>query len=146
MLIWLPVAFGVHRLIALEAEWMATGKRWIARPALTGLLVALSVGTWTSEPFAALSFWVPTEVATSWLSIWPLLGVAAALFAAMSAFRLQSRALTGVAIAGALLHVVHFYYLLGVRLVVKSYIMLAVGAVLFLVASRLSRSLKPEAT
>ncbi|MBT8488131.1 MAG: DUF4401 domain-containing protein [Gemmatimonadetes bacterium] len=145
-LIWLPVAFGVHHLIGREARWMATKANRIARPAITGLLVALSIGTWTSEPFAALSFWVPTEVATSWLSLWPLLGVAAALFAALSAYRLQSRALIGVAIAGALLHVVHFYYLLGVRLVVKSYIMLAVGVLLVLAARHMAGRLEHEAT
>lgn len=137
-LIWVPVALAVHRLIAREVEWMVDDGRGIARPALTGLLVALSVGTWTSEPFAALSFWVPpTDVATNWLSLWPLLGVVAALFAAVSAYRLDSRPMVGVAIAGALLHVVHFYYLLGVRLVLKSYIMIAVGIVLLLLARRL---------
>lgn len=138
MVIWIPVGLGVHVLIERETEWMATSARRIARPALTGLLLALSVGTWTSEPFAALTFWAGFgQTSTSWLALWPLLGVAAALFAAVCAYRLQHRALIGVAIAGALLHVVQFYYLLGVRLVTKSYIMLAVGAVLLLAARRI---------
>lgn len=138
--IWVPVALAVHTLITREVAWMTTRARRIARPALTGLLSALAVGTWTSEPFAALSFWTPpTEVAENWLAIWPLLGVAAALFAAASAYRLRHRAMIGVAIAGALLHVVQFYYLLGVPLVTKSYIMVAIGAVALLAARRLGR-------
>lgn len=138
LVIWIPVAWTVHRIIQREVTWMTTRARSIARPALTGLLVALSVGTWTSEPLAAFSFWTPpTDAASNWLSIWPLLGTVAALFAAVSAYRLRHRAMIGVAIAGALLHVVHFYYLLGVTLVTKSYIMLAFGAVLLLAARRL---------
>ena len=144
LVIWLPVAWCVHRLIDREAHWMAGPSRGVARPALTGLLLALSVGTWTSEPFAAFAFWTPpTEVPRNWLSLWPLLGTAAALFAAVSAYRLQHRAMIGVAIAGALLHVVHFYYLLGVSLVLKSYIMLAFGALLLLGARRLDASTSP---
>ena len=70
----------------------------------------------------------------NWLVVWPLLAVAAALFAGLCAFRLRHRALIGVAIAGALLHLIQFYYLLGVSLVVKSYIMLALGTALLLAA------------
>lgn len=133
--VWIPVAVVVHALIAREARWMATRARRVARPALTGLLVALSVGTWTSEPFAAFPMRTPPgEVPVNWLALWPLLGVAAALFAAVSAFRLRHRALIGVAIAGALLHLVHFYTLLGLSLVLKSYLMLALGAVLLIIA------------
>ncbi len=135
LVVWAPVAVGVHLLIARESRWMATPARRIARPALTGLLVALSLGTWTSEPFGALPLRAPTgAVPMDWLALWPLLGVAAALFSAVCAFRLRHRALVGVAIAGALLHAVHFYYLLGISLVVKSYLMLAIGAVLLVVA------------
>jgi uncharacterized membrane protein len=43
----------------------------------------------------------------------------------------------GLAVAGALLHLVQFYYLLGVSLAVKSYIMLGVGLVLLLSARSL---------
>ena len=136
LLIWVPVAVAAHLLIQREPMWMATDARRVARPALTGLLLALSVGTWASEPFAALPVGVaPAERATSWLALWPLLGMAAALFAGVCAYRLRHNAVLGVAIGGALLHVIQFYYMLGVTLVVKSYIMLAVGAAL-LVAGR----------
>jgi hypothetical protein len=97
--------------------------------------VALSVATWATEPFAAVSFWrTSTEVPTNWLVVWPLLGVAAALFAGLCAYRLRHHAMLGVAIVGALLHLVQFYYLLGIPLVVKAYLMLVVGAVLLLTA------------
>lgn len=146
--VWGPIAVGVHVLIAREARWMATAARQTARPALTGLLVALSFGTWSSEPFAALPFIAPPgEVPVNWLALWPLLGVAAALFAAVSAFRLRHRPLVGVAIAGALLHGVHFYYLLGLSLVVKSYLMAAIGVALLLLArTRAARVESPIAS
>lgn len=138
LVIWVPVAVGTHALVEREARWMASTARRIARPALTGLLLALCFGTWTSEPFAALTIWTTSvEMPTNWLVLWPLLGVAAALFAAVCAMRLRHRALLGFAIAGALLHLVQFYYLLGVPLVVKSYIMLGLGAALLLAARRL---------
>jgi hypothetical protein len=134
-LVWSPVAVAVRTLVAREARWMATDARRVARPALTGLLLALALGTWTSEPFAALPFRPdPGEVPVNWLTLWPLLGVAAALFAAVCAFRLRHRALVGVAIAGALLHTVHFYHLLGIGLVAKSILMLVLGGVLLAVA------------
>lgn len=140
-LIWVPIGVALHALIAREAQWMATPSRRVARPALTGLMLALSVGTWASEPFAALP-WVtpPSEVPVNWLTLWPLLGVAAALFAGVCAFRLRHRAMIGVAIAGALLHLIQFYYLLGVSLVVKSYIMVALGVALLLTARALRTS------
>jgi hypothetical protein len=145
LVIWVPLAVGTHVLITRETQWMATPARRLARPALTGLLLSLAVGTWTSEPFAALTFWMsPGEVPVNWLVLWPLLGVAAALFAGLGAFRLRHRAMLGAAIAGALLHLVQFYYLLGVSLVMKSYIMLAVG-VLLLMAARVLRLRVPSA-
>lgn len=146
--VWGPIALGVHLLIAREARWMATARRHTARPALTGLLVALSFGTFTAEPFAALPFaGPPGPVPTSGLAVWPVLGVAAALFAAVCAFRLRHRALVGTAIAGALLHAVHFYYLLGLSLVVKAYLMAAIGVGLLLVARvRAARTRGPAST
>lgn len=139
LVIWVPVALGAHVLIARETKWMASGTWRVARPALTGMLFALSVGTWVTEPFAVLTFWIPTgEVAVNWLALWPLLSVAAALLAAVLASRVRHDAMVGVAIAGALLHLVQFYFLLGTTLVVKAYIMVAVGVVL-LIAARTAR-------
>jgi hypothetical protein len=133
LLIWAPLVAAAQALIAYEARWMAAQGRMLARTALTGLLMALAIATWASEPLGSLVFWSPPgEAYVNWLVLWPLLGTATALFAAVSAYRLRNRALVGLAITGALLHVMQFYYLLGTTLVVKSMIMLAAGAVLLL--------------
>lgn len=134
-LIWVPIGVGLHLTIQRETRWMASATRRVARPAATGFMLALSFGTWASEPFAALPFGTtPGEVPVNFLTLWPLLGVGAALYAGTCAFRLGHRAMIGAAIAGALMHLVQFYYLLGVSLVVKSWIMLAVGGGLLAVA------------
>lgn len=131
-IIWTPIAALVFAAIAGEAKWMARDERRIVRPALGGLLLALTFGTFASVPFDAFElFWSSNpEPRTNWLVLWPLLNVTAALVAGSAAFSLRSRALLGVAIAAALLHVVQFYYLLGTTLVTKSVIMLIVGALL----------------
>lgn len=130
--IWLPVAALAWAAVSREANWMASKARWIVRPALGGLLLALTFGTFASAPLDAFdSLWRSSVTPrTNWLALWPLLDVAATLMAGGFAFRLRSRALLGVAISAALLHVVQFYYLLGTTLVIKSAIMLLVGAAL----------------
>jgi uncharacterized membrane protein len=103
--------------------------------------MALALATWASEPLGSLVFWSPPgESYVNWLVLWPLLGAATALFAAVCAYRLRNRALVGLAIAGALLHVMQFYYLLGTTLIIKSMIMLAVGIALLVAAWGLGRS------
>jgi hypothetical protein len=129
LIVWLPIIAAVHALINTERAWMASSLRRLARPALRGLLVSLAVATWASEPNSSLLLWGSDgQPRTNWLVLWPLFGVTGALFAAFSAFRLRSRALIGLSIAGALMHVAHFYYQLGTTLLIKSSIMLAVGA------------------
>jgi uncharacterized protein DUF4401 len=130
--IWIPIAALVFAVLYGEAKWMARKDRRILRPTLGGLLLALTFGTFASVPLEAFElFWGSNpEPHTNWLVLWPLLNVAAALGAGLAAFRLRSRALLGVAIAAALLHVVQFYYLLGTTLVIKSVIMLIAGVVL----------------
>jgi hypothetical protein len=145
LVIWIPVIVLTHVLIAREPHWMASRWRRIARPALTGLILSLAVGTWVSEPLGSLQFWAPGQAYTNWLTLWPLLAVGASLFACTSAFRLRHRGLIGFTIAGALLHVVQFYFLLGTTLLTKSLIMLAVGAVLLFAATFLrSRGIRIE--
>lgn len=130
--IWAPVAALVIAAVAGEAKWMAGKARQLLRPALGGMLLALTFGTLASAPLDSFeSLWgANSEPYTNWLALWPLLDVAAALLAGFCAFRLRSTALLGVATGAALLHVLHFYYLLGTTLVTKSVIMLIVGAVL----------------
>jgi hypothetical protein len=141
LVIWAPLIAAAHVLIAYEARWMAGHGRTLARTALMGLLMALAIATWAAEPLGSLVFWSPPgETYINWLVLWPLLGTVTALFAAVSAYRLRNRALIGLAVAGALLHVMQFYYLLGATLVVKSMIMLAAGAVLLLAAWGLGRT------
>lgn len=133
LLIWLPIAAAAYLLIHQEAVWMAKGlQRWL-RPGLHGLLLALAFGTWVSEPVAALSF-VDTASEMNFLALWPLFGAAASLFSLGAAFLLRHRALMGAAIVAALLHVGHFYYVLGTSLRVKAAIMVISGAVLLAAA------------
>jgi len=130
--IWIPVVAIAYAAIASETSWMARKAGRIVRPALSGMLLALTFGTLVTLPLEALdSFWSPSpKPQTNWLVLWPLLNVALALAAGLGAFRLRNMALLGIAIAAALLHVVQFYYLLGTTLLVKSAIMLIVGALL----------------
>jgi hypothetical protein len=130
--IWIPVAALCALAIRSEASWMARpAAARIIRPALTGLLLALTFGTFASEPLEALAWFAPTgSRLQNWLVLWPLLNALMALFAAYCAFHLRSKALLGIAIAAALLHVGQFYFLLGTTLVVKSIIMLAMGVAL----------------
>ena len=138
--VWAPIIGVVHVLVRAERVWMAGGLRRVARPALSGLLVSLCVATWASEPLASLQFWEgESQARTNWLVLWPLLGAVGALFASLYAFRLRSRAMVGIAIAGALLHVAQFYYLLGTTLLTKSSIMIAVGVSALLAAAWLRR-------
>jgi hypothetical protein len=140
LVVWTPILGAVHMLVTKEHVWMAHALRRVARAALSGLLVSLCVATWVSEPLASLTFWEgESQARTSWLVLWPLLGAASALCASLYAFRLRSRAMIGVAIAGALLHVGQFYYLLGTTLMIKSSIMIAVGVAALLAATWLRR-------
>ena len=130
--IWTPIVAILSAAIAGEARWMASKARRIVRPALSGVLLALTFGTLASVPLEVLdSLWSPnSKTQTNWLVLWPLLNVAVAFIAGVGAFRLRNMGLLGIAIAAALLHVVQFYYLLGTTLLVKSAIMLIVGALL----------------
>jgi hypothetical protein len=53
----------------------------------------------------------------------------------------RNRALIGLGICGALLHVAQFYFLLGTTLMIKSILMLLVGAALLGVAAGLRREI-----
>ena len=136
--VWLPIIGTVHALIDNESRWMSGSVQRIARPALTGLLVSLSLATWISEPLDGQTFWTD-QPQTHWLALWPLLGAVGALLAVVHAFRLRSRSLIGIGSIGALLHVGQFYYLLGLSLLTKSCIMLGVGVLALLAAAWLQR-------
>jgi hypothetical protein len=142
---WLPVAALVYWLIRYEARWMARGWQVIARPALSGLIVGLSFATLISHPFESFNWSMRNLTDNGWLALWPFLSVIAAIGGIAAGFALKSRRLMGVCLIGALLHVSHFYYALGTSLLIKSLIMLAMGALLLLVAYYLHTS-KPQGT
>lgn len=142
--IWIPLIVFAYVLIERETHWMASSLQRIARPALGGILLSLALGTWVSEPLGSVSIWGPAAARTNWLAIWPLLAAATALYAAACAFRLRNRALLGVATAGALLHVVQFYLVLGTSLLMKSCIMLSIGALSLLAALQIHRRMREE--
>lgn len=129
--IWIPVATICVAAIVSEARWMGRPAARFVRPAISGMLLALTFGTFASEPLDAFGWLRPSSPASEdWLVLWPLLNAAMALVAGYGAFHLRNRALLGVAIAAALLHVGQFYFLLGTSLVVKSVIMVVVGMLL----------------
>jgi hypothetical protein len=140
--IWIPIAALCAIAIRNEASWMARpAAARIIRPALTGLLLALTFGTFASEPLETFSWFRSSgPMPENWLVLWPLLNAAMALWAGFCAFQLRSKALLGIAIAAALLHVGQFYFLLGTTLVVKSLIMLLMGAALVGAGLSLKRS------
>jgi hypothetical protein len=126
--IWAPIGAAAEWLVRRERAWLATPLRSVARAASSGVIAALAIGTWASEPFASLPF--GRVGSSNWLALWPLLGTAAAAYAALCAVRFRNRTLLGLAIAGALLHTLQFYFVLGVGLLAKAAIMAAVGAAL----------------
>jgi hypothetical protein len=136
--VWVPLCAAAGLLVAREVRWMAAGLQRVLRPVLTGLLVALALVSPASHPLDGLVFW-ETEARLGWLALWPLLSLGAALFALWLAHRLRSAALVGTAIAGALLHVFHFYLLLGLPLVTKAAVLVVLGAALVLGALALRR-------
>jgi uncharacterized membrane protein len=72
-------------------------------------------------------------------ALWPFLSILLALLALALAFAVRNRPLMGVAIIFGLLEVSSFYYVLGTTLLVKSIIMLVLGAALLVSARVLAR-------
>jgi Domain of unknown function (DUF4401) len=136
LLAWLPVGTLIAWLVRGEAAWMARHWQPIVRPVLTGLITGLAFATVITHPFE--TFWDGSARQSGALALWPLLAALASLGALAAAFALRSRALMGACLIAALLHVSHFYYALGTGLLVKSVIMLAMGAAM-LVAAHIAR-------
>ena len=144
LVVWAPLAYGAGRLVAGEAHWMADGHDTLLRPVTHGLIAALAMAPLATHP---ASFWMAlglgsnrdlTDGSLASTALWPLLSVFLALLALALAFALRNRPLMGTAIIFALLEVSAFYYVLGTTLLVKSIIMLALGAVLLVSARLLS--------
>lgn len=140
LLTWPALAALTAWLVRHEAAWMASKLRDHARPLLTGALLTLSVGGMATEPFVLLAFG-DSGIGTGfhWQAVFPVLSIALALFAAVCAFRLRSRGMTGFALAAALAHLARFYYLYGVTLLWKSALMAVIGAALLAAGLLLTR-------
>jgi len=142
--VWVPLAGLAGALVATEVRWMSRGLQPVMRPVLAGLLLALALASPASHPLDGLVFWGPEGPArTSWLVLWPLLSLGSAFWALWLAHRVRSGALMGAAAAGALLHVFHFYMLLGATLLLKSTVMVALGIALLASAVTLGRRASP---
>jgi hypothetical protein len=140
MLTWLPMVLAAGWLVRREALWMAHGTARFARPALTGMLLGLSFGGVVTEPLSLFALGVErVGIPFSLWSLFPLLSIALALYAAHTAFRVQSHGLVGMAIFAALVHLSRFYYLYGTTLLWKSGLMLLIGAALLLTAIAMRR-------
>jgi len=129
LLTWLPLGALAYWMTTREQLWMATPLRDLARPALTGLLLGISVAGFASEPFGFMAFGEDALGARfGWWTLFPLLSIGLAMFAAYCAFRLRSFGVMGFAIFAALMHVSRFYYNFGTSLSMKSALMICVGA------------------
>ncbi len=135
---WLPVGAAAWWLIRHEPTWISRGWAPVLRPALTGLIIGIAFATLISYPLESFRWWGSAPVRTDWLALWPLLSAGAALAAVAAAFALGSRALMGAGIVAVLLHMSHFYYALGTSLLLKSLLMLVMGAALLFAARRLA--------
>jgi hypothetical protein len=131
LLMWAPPILALLWLRHTETRWMAHRAASFARPAITGLLLALAVGGIGAEPESLLVVG-PDDLGhpfTAWALV-PLGSIALAMFAAWLAFSLRSAGMLGLCIVAALAHLARFYYLYGTTLTLKAGIMLALGLVL----------------
>lgn len=138
-LAWVPVAAGLWALIRHEAAWMARGWQPVLRPVLHGLVIGLAFASVASYPIDSFRAWGDAPAQPNWLALWPMLSALAALCGVAAAFALRSRALMGTCVLAALLHVSHGYYALGTSLLMKSFLMLATGGAMLLVARWFAR-------
>ena len=137
---WLPVGAALAAVVIKEPAWMARQRQEIIRPLATGLIVALAVGTLVSDPVEALLLWESRYATSGWLTLWPVLSAFAALGALVGAYALGQRALAAVCVGAALLHISHFYYSMGIPLLAKAGMMIALGIVLVFAARQLRRA------
>jgi len=134
LLAWGPVAAALWWSIRHEAAWATRAWAPVVPPIRSGLVVGLAVATLASHPFESFR-WIDGHAAADSAALWPLLSAFGALGALAAGFALRRGGLMALCATAALLHVVQFYFALGATLLVKSLLMLALGAV-FVVAAR----------
>jgi hypothetical protein len=145
IVIWAPVAYGAWWLVRNEGRWMAAGEDALVRPATNGLIAALSIAPLATHPVAfwmALGFHHGPDVPQGSTALWPLLAILLAMLSMALGFALRNRALIGLAILFGLLELSAFYYVLGTTLLLKSVIMILLGAILIGAAQPLARASK----
>ena len=138
LLTWGPVAAALWWALRNETSWVARGWAGLAQPLATGLVAGLAFATLASQPLEELRLFAGGTAAGG-LALWPLLSALAALGALAASFAQGRRGLMGLCAVAALLHVGCFYYALGTSLLLKSLLMLAMGAAC-IVAARVLRS------
>jgi len=128
LLTWGPLlAFAVY-LTTRESVWMATARRNLARPLLSGLLIGLAIGGMAAYPLTWAVFGTEAiGIGMNWYALFPLLAIAMAVFAAYCAFQLRNLGLLGFAVFAALVHLSKFYFLYGTSLTWKAVIMSCLG-------------------
>ena len=124
---WAPAGLALYLVVDKEPAWMAAGRQALARPVATGLIFGLAFATLISQPFESFTLFGDGP-RVGWLALWPLLSAIASLAALAAAFALGGRGLMGLCVLAALLHTSHFYYAMGSSLLVKSLLMLVMGA------------------
>ena len=143
LLAWCPVAAALWWAVRKETDRVSGGGRAsLARPIVDGLIVGLAVATLASQPFESFRWFGDGGADAGNLALWPLLSALGALGALAAAFALRRPGLMVLCAVATPLHVAHFYYALGTSLLVKSLLMLAMGAA-FLAAAYVLRSKEP---
>ena len=135
---WAPLVAALCWAVRNERAWTSRGWAPMVRPLLGGLVAGLAFATLASEPIESSGWFYVGRTDLTGLALWPLLSALGALAALAAAFALRRRAQRALCALAALLHVGHFYWALGCSLLVKSWVMLAMGGV-FLAAARLLR-------
>jgi uncharacterized membrane protein len=144
LIVWVPVICTACWLALREEYWMSQGREILLRPATYGLIAALSIAPLATHPgmfWSALGGSTSARV-TVGVVLWPLMAVLLAMLAMALAFAVRNRALMGLAILFGLFEVSSFYYILGTTLLVKSLIMIALGAILMAAARWVSNEAK----
>jgi hypothetical protein len=133
MVEWGPVAFAAWWLVRHEADWMADRRDNLLRPVMHGAIAALAIVPLGTHP---ATFWLATGLerhgladgSYGWAALWPLLALLLAVLALALAYTVRNKALMGLAIVFGLFEVGSFYYVLGITLLMKSIIMIVLGA------------------
>jgi hypothetical protein len=134
LLVFLPLLGLLAFLLATERRWWTRRLAPHAQAAAGSLITAICVAPLIFQPFQDIVDW---RYGQTTLALWPLLSVLVALVALAAARQLQSAALMALAIVSAIANTIAFYYMLGVSLLFKSLLLLALAGLAFALARML---------